>query len=186
MKVYLCTTNAQKLLQGSVACNEHGVKLVQKKLDVDEVQSEDTEYVARRKAEASFALVKEPILVSDDSWSFAGLNGFPGTYAKSVNTWFSEDDFIRLTRDLEDRRAILTQTLVYQDEHEQIIFRKDTVGTLLKEPRGTAGITIQKVISFEPDGRSIAEVIGTGTHYSGTQTLQVWQEFAKWYKENKS
>lgn len=186
MKVYLCTTNAQKLLQGSVACNEHGVKLVQKKLDVDEVQSEDTEYVARRKAEASYALVKEPILVSDDSWSFVGLNGFPGTYAKSVNTWFSEDDFIRLTRDLDDRRAILTQTLVYQDEHEQVVFSKETVGKLLKEARGTGGITIQKVISFEPDGRSIAEVIGTDTHYSGKQTMQVWQEFAEWYKQNKS
>lgn len=186
MKIYLCTTNTQKFVQGSSACSELGVKLIQKKLDVDEVQSEDTEYVARRKAEASFALVKEPILVSDDAWSFVGLNGFPGTYAKSINEWFSEDDFIRLTRDLVDRRAILTQTLVYQDEHEQVIFSKETVGTLLKEPHGSGGITIQKVISFEPDGRSIAEIIDTDTHYRGKQTMKVWQEFAAWYKKNKS
>lgn len=176
------TGNSQKVAIGKSVCSEYDITLIQHALDVDEVQSEDIEYVARRKAEAAFQLVKAPVIISDDAWNIFGLNGFPGTYAKSVNTWLTTDDYIRLTKDLNDRRAALTQSLVYQDEHTQAYFVHETIGTLLPEARGIAGFPIQKIISFEADNStSISEKIGSGSHYSGESTIQVWHEFCKWF-----
>lgn len=179
------TGNSQKFNIGYSVCSDNNISLLQETRDIDEIQSEDTEYVARCKAEAAFALFKKPVIISDDAWSISGLNGFPGTYAKSINEWLKPDDMIRLTKELTDRKASLIQTLVYQDSAIQKIFSRETVGTLLKEPRGENGATIQKIISFELDGvTSISEMIGNKTHYSGESTLLVWHDFVTWYKEN--
>lgn len=176
------TGNDQKFGMGKSVCSQYDIELTQNTFDIDEVQSEDIEYVARRKAEAAFQLTKAPVIISDDSWSIFGLNGFPGTYAKSINTWLTANDLIRLTRDLGDRRASVSQSLVYQDEHIQKYFVYETVGTILTEAHGETGAPIQKVISLEPDGKtSISEKIGTDSHYSGESTLQVWHDFAQWY-----
>lgn len=167
--------------KGRQVCKKYGIELVQRDLEIDEVQSEDIEYVARKKVEAAFSLLREPVVISDDAWVIHGLNGFPGTYAKSVNTWFTPADYIRLTKDLADRRVTLVQTLVYQDEHGQHFFKRETVGALLKEPSGQNGATIQKIVSMESDSSaSISDVMGGGTHYSGEDTLRVWHNFASW------
>ena len=180
------TGNSQKLGIGQSVCVDYAITLQQNELAIDEIQSEDTAYVARRKAEAAYALLKQPVIISDDAWSIHGLNGFPGTYAKSVNTWFSTDDYIRLTRDLTDRRISLFQTLVYQDHDVQQLFIRESLGVLLPEPRGERGAPIQKIASFEPDGvTSISEKMADKTHYSGEQTLLVWHDFAQWYTERQ-
>lgn len=179
------TGNSTKFLMGDTVCKEYDFTLVQNTQEVDEVQSEDTLYVAKRKAEAAFALIKAPVIISDDAWEIEGLNGFPGTYAKSVNTWFNADDYIRLTRDLENRTVFLVQTLVYQDEQVSKVFSHTTKGTLLLKPQGTATptATIMEVVSLRDDGMSIAEELETGATYSGESTLRVWREFAQWYTE---
>ncbi len=180
------TGNDEKLAMGQITCAKYGIELVQSALDIDEVQSHDIEYVARRKAEAAFALLKKPVIISDDAWEISGLNGFPGTYAKDVNNWFTAEDYLRLTKDLENREATIVQSIVYQDEHTQKFFVRRTKGVLLKEARGTTGKSIQRIVSFEPDQQtSISEIIGNGTHYSSEDTLLVWHDFAKWYKEQR-
>lgn len=176
------TGNNLKFGKGKAVCDEYGITLTQNTLDIDEIQSEDTEYVARRKAEAAFQLLKQPVIISDDAWAITALNGFPGTYAKSVNHWFTPEDYLRLLHDSTDRSATFTQTLVYQDEHVQKLFSHQTIGEILHESRGTAGASIMKIVSFEDDKqKSISEVIGSGSHYSGKSTLQVWKNFAEWF-----
>lgn len=150
------------------------------------MQSEEATYVARAKAETTFAQLGQPVIISDDSWEIHGLNGFPGTYAKSINTWLTADDLIRLTRDLDDRSATFRQMLVYQDGSRQKLFVRETPGILLSSARGSSGVAIQQIISLEPDGqKSISEMI-TGTHYTGSATLEVWHDFAKWYTESNT
>ncbi len=168
---------------GQSVCKANGIDIVQRSLDIDEVQSENPEYVARRKAEAAFAELEQPALISDDSWNIHGLNGFPGTYAKSVNAWFSPDDFLRLTKDLEDRSVSITQFLVYTDGKNQQLFSHTTTGTLLTESCGEAGASIQKVISFVPDNRSMSQTIDDNSFLESAQeTLHVWHEFIAWIK----
>ena len=180
------TSNPTKFLMGATVCKEYNIALIQNTHDIDEVQSEDVLHVAKRKAEAAFAFTKQPVIISDDAWEIEGLNGFPGTYAKSVNTWFNADDYIRLTKDLENRTVNLIQTLVYQDANTSKVFTCKTTGILLAEARGTAKptATIMEVVCLnKTSGLSIAEELETGTHYSAERTLKVWHEFATWFKE---
>lgn len=187
MKQLLFSTgNTEKFAMGQITCKKYDIKLIQSSLNIDEIQSHDVEYVARCKAETAFALLKQPVVISDDAWDIPGLNGFPGTYAKDINDWFTADDWLRLTRDLENREASILQTIVYQDERTQQFFIRRTTGILLKKSRGTNGRSIQKIVSLESDQRtSISEVIGDGVHYSGEGTLRVWHDFSQWFKDHK-
>lgn len=185
-QIIFSTGNHQKLLLGQTVCDEYKISLVQKDLGVDEVQSEDSLYVAQKKAKAAYDIAKEPLVISDNSWAFLGLNGFPGTYAKSINHWLTPADLLRLMEGVDDRRLLYTQVLVYQDATQQKVFKKEILGTTLYEARGKSGEPTQKIVSFEPDGaKSISEVLDTGSTFSGTETLQVWHDFAKWYTKKE-
>lgn len=182
--ILFSTGNPQKYSKAVSICSEYAINVIRGTQDIDEVQSEDTEYVARRKAEAAFAHYKQPVVISDDAWEIPGLNGFPGTYAKSINEWLTADDLIRLTHRLQDRRIFFIQTLVYYDGDAQQVFSRKTEGVLLPEPRGKVGVAIQKTVSLEPDRTtSVAEMMEGKTHYTRENTLRVWHDFAKWYTQ---
>jgi non-canonical purine NTP pyrophosphatase (RdgB/HAM1 family) len=184
-QILFSTGNAQKVAMGKTVCTPYDIEMFQKDLQIDEVQSENSEYVAKKKAEAAFSVAQKPLIISDDSWAFLGLNGFPGTYAKSVNTWLSPDDYLRLMEGVPDRRVLFTQLLVYQDKHGQKLFKKETGGAVLREARGKSGGSTQKITSFE-DGMTISEHLDSGNYFSGADTLEVWHAFAEWFSKKET
>ena len=181
-KLLFNTGNRTKLLNAQQVCAHYGVKVVQENIEVNEIQSEDPRQVAINKAKSVYSLLKKPVVVSDDSWSFMGLDGFPGVYMHSVNTWLKPGDFLRLTLPLKDRRVILTQFLVYIDEHGEKIFADNTEGKLLNEIRGNSPHPSHTIISMPGDnGLSIAEAYEQGIDRSERKTAKIWHDFAKWY-----
>jgi len=177
------TGNIQKFENGRAACLQAGIELLQQKLDIDEIQGEDSEVIIRDKAKKAFEILRQPVVVSDDSWHIPGLKGFPGPYMKSMNHWFTPDDFLHLTRSLKDRRIILVQLLAYYDESQQKVFRQEYTGELLKEARGNHNITSQAIITMPGDnGLSIAEVYDRDVNHAAREVSAGWHELIKWYQ----
>lgn len=180
------TGNADKFKIAEQICSQHGIALRQEIFDVDEIQSEDITYIAQKKAEAAFAVLQTPVIVRDDAWQFPGLNGFPGAYMKSINHWFTENDFLRLTKDLADRRAILTQTIVYIDSKTQKTFTHETSAYLLQEAHGKSSSPSENILTIEGDnGLSISEVMATNANHAERAPARAWHEFIEWYEEYK-
>jgi non-canonical purine NTP pyrophosphatase (RdgB/HAM1 family) len=174
------TGNAHKFDNGSRICNQHGIELHQKELDITEIQDNDGELVARDKAQKVYNLLQEPLIITDDSWIVPGLGGFPGVYMHAVNEWFTSEDWLRLTKDLEDRRIIMRQFLVYQDKDGQRVFVGDVLGTLLKQIQGASNHPNLSIIAFDNSGFSVAEQRARGESLTGANAT-VWHEFAPWY-----
>jgi non-canonical purine NTP pyrophosphatase (RdgB/HAM1 family) len=178
------TSNPVKFLTAQHVCDRYGIQLAQKGVDITEIQEEDPEKVACDKAAKAFEALKHPIVITDDSWSFSGLRGFPGVYMHSINKWFTAEDFLRLVLPLKDRRAALTQYLVYADGHEQKVFTKQTEGTLLKEIRGVSPYPSFQIITLAGDnGLSIAEAYDHATDKSKRQAAHIWYDFAEWFSK---
>jgi effector-binding domain-containing protein len=93
--IYATGNNLKYKLAAPVAL-QHNVQLTQSALDIDEIQSQDVEKVARDKAFKAFTVVKQPVFITDDSWSFMGLGGFPGVYMHDVAEWLSADEGVLL------------------------------------------------------------------------------------------
>lgn len=179
------TGNATKFLTAKHVCDRYDIRLTQETRDIVEIQDEP-ENVALDKAAKAYKLLKRPVVISDDSWSFSGLNGFPGVYMHAMNEWFTTEDFLRLTLPLEDRKVTLTQYLVYTDAQQQKVFAKRTAGTLLKEIRGKSEYPrCFQIITLAGDsGQSIAEVYDKAPDQTERQPAKVWFEFAAWFSNN--
>src|SRR5262249_23869246 len=136
LSLVFVTGSAEKFKLAREICEPLGLALVQRSLNTDEIQNEDSEVIIRDKVRKAVALVGEPVGVSDDSWDLPGLRGFPGPYIKSIDHWFTPEDFLNLTRPLKDRRAILVQLLAYSHGTKEHVVRKEHTGTLLTESRG--------------------------------------------------
>jgi inosine/xanthosine triphosphate pyrophosphatase family protein len=177
------TGNHEKFEIAQATCQPLGLELQMRAMDIDEIQAEDSEVVIARKARDAFAATGQPVVVSDDSWNIPGLRGFPGPYMKSMDYWFTPQDFINLTRPLEDRRIILVQLLAYQDTDTQKIFRREYTGALLTEPRGTYGQPLKKVVTMPGDnGLSIAEVYDQEHRvHTDREVSAGWRDLATWY-----
>ena len=175
------TSNDIKVQAATVVCNEFGFKFDRHVIDFVEIQSSDGQAIARHKAEQAYAELKQPVVVTDDSWLTPDLNGFPGPYMKQVNDWFSTDDWLRLTRDLEDRRMILRQIIVYQDVDGQHVFECELEALLLRESRSTTDIKHFSIISFDGGKHSAAEMSENGE--SAIKHLNnSWHDFCEWLK----
>ncbi len=173
------TSNDIKVLAAKEVCNEFGISFDRDNIDFVEIQADDGTAIARHKAEQAFVQLQKPVVVTDDSWLIPGLNGFPGPYMKQVNDWFSVDDWLRLTRDLDDRRMILRQIVVYQDTMRQQLFVSDLEAILLKESRSTTGIKHFSIISFDGGKHSAAELTERGES-SIKHLSNSWHELCEW------
>jgi XTP/dITP diphosphohydrolase len=182
-EITFVTGNADKVWTANRICKDFGITLVQTTFDIVEIQAEDAEIIAREKAKRAYELVGGPVVVNDDSWIIPGLNGFPGPYMKSMNHWFSAEDFLRLTKPLTDRRIFLSQYTIYQDKNGARLFQRDIEGILLKEVRGEHAIAPHTAItSFDGGANSVAENFSKD-HPSIDQHQTTWHDFAKWYTE---
>lgn len=185
-RLIFSTGNDQKYLTAKHVCDLSDIALVQQDIEVTEIQEEDPEKVALDKAQKAFQAIGEPLVITDDSWAFSGLKGFPGVYMHSINEWFTPEDFLRLTLPLEDREITLTQYLVYIDESGHQVFKNQTKGTVLKEIRGTRTYPSHTIMALEGDnGLSVAEAYDQATDKSTRKSAQVWHDFVRWYTKNK-
>ena len=185
-QVIFATGNNEKFLTAQQACQKAHIQLLQRDVETVEIQSEDPKAVALDKAQKAFATIQKPVVITDDSWNFIALNGFPGVYMHSMNKWFTADDYLRLMRGVEDRRCLLTQYLIYCDQNGMKVFTKTWQGGLLEEARGRSKHASHEIIAMDGDnGLTIAEVYEQVSDTSNSPTAHIWHEFAAWVTSSK-
>lgn len=187
LRIYFATSNKEKLLIAQAVCSQIGINVEQAKVDLDEIQGEDPKIIVEDKVRRAYAKLSKPVVVSDDSWDIPALNGFPGPYMKSINHWFTAQDFLRLLEGVKERAVILHQYLAYYDGEKLRIFSNDLGGQLIQEPRGKNERSPNTTITVldHDSGKTVAEIFEQGLdavveRYRGRR--DVWHDFAEWYK----
>ncbi len=186
--INFATTNKEKLQIAQIVCSEADISIVPITLEIDEIQGEDPEIIVRDKALRAYEKFGKPIVVSDDTWNFEALKGFPGAYMKSVNHWFTPQDFLRLMEGVENRNVTLHQYLAYTDGKMMKIFKNDLHGKIIHEVRGKDSKSPNAtVIELDSDnGNTIAEVFEQGREAVVARYKNrpdVWHELAEWYSK---
>ncbi|HEU4966786.1 MAG TPA: non-canonical purine NTP pyrophosphatase [Candidatus Saccharimonadales bacterium] len=184
MQLIFVTGNREKFEIAEATCQPLGITLLHKNISTDEIQGEESEPIILHKAQAAYRLLKAPLVVSDDFWRIPSLQGFPGPYMKSVNSWFTPQNWLDLTQHLTDRQIILDQSLCYCDATIQKVFKVSHNGTLLPEARGHYGNPLQKVLSMPGDnGLSVAEAYDRGTVHAERDVAAGWRQLAAWLQD---
>ena len=179
--LFFVTSNTGKFNYAVQQLDAYGIQLEQKSLDVMEIQSESVEDIAQHKAASAYEILQAPLLVNDAHWNIPALNGFPGPYMAYVDRWFSPDDFLRLMTDVDDRRVILTEVVVYHDHYQSKVFTGSVAGVILEAASGQSQRhSFDPVVSFRSDKKSLSQA-----HSEALPTMQngllMWRDFAAWY-----
>ena len=175
--ILFATGNDRKLGEAKLACDLFKIKVTQVTLAIDEIQSHDPVQISRHKADEAFRLVGQPVVITDTSWNFPALRGFPGGYMRDVAEWFTEDNFLNLMRGEQDRRVSFTETITYKDSSQTKVFSKEFWGVVVDKPRG-GGISIENVVEFE--GYTLGERRDQG-RFSHKAEDYIWYAFAEWF-----
>lgn len=182
--LFFATGNANKFYEASQICSKFDVELVQKSVDIDEIQHHDSLKIAEAKARRAYELVGEPVVVNDSSWDIPTLGGFPGGYMKDVAAWLTTEDFQRIMSDKSDRRIFLHEVVAYCDESTLNVFTFRRLGHFLDTPRGKAPPSFARLVQMESDDMTISEIFDKGNwNTDRPNEYKHWYDFAEWYRE---
>ncbi len=185
--IYFATTNKEKIQIAQTVCSEADITVQPVALDIDEIQGENPEVIVRDKAKRAFEQLGKPVVVSDDTWDIPSLKGFPGAYMKSINYWFTPDDFLRLMKGVENREIILHQYIAYTDGRVTKVFKNDMSGQIINEARGKSEKSPNMTVTVldSDNGKTIAEVLDQGEEAVVARYKNqpdAWHGFVEWYK----
>lgn len=171
--------NAQSFFAGS------GMTLVQKKIDIYEIQGSDALAIAQSKAKQAWDNFHEPLFINDAYWLIPALGGFPGPYMKYINSWFEPEDFINLMQGKSDWTIILRDTIIYMDENGPQVFTNDHKGRILESVfPGEHRKPSDAVISLSVSGKSLAEELADKSFFLEGEDV-IWKNFMDWLKSEK-
>ena len=156
--VAFVTGNWRKARDLKMACEPYDVEIEQLDLPVDEIQSNDPTDIAVKKAKQAYKLAGRPVVVQDGYWNILALHGFPGAFMSYVTKWLTAEDFLKLMQDKTDRTILGTDTLVYYDGKRHKAFSQDYQGTIAHEPKGKGFCSIDQLIVFPGQTKTIAEI----------------------------
>lgn len=179
MELFFITGNQIKVQEAQKYCE--GITFIQQKIELQEIQNSDIAAIALDKAQKAFEITKKPLVVSDNGWLIPAIKGFPGPFMKYINQWFEPQDFLNLMLYKTDRTIIARDVIVYMDKHGHHVIQRDMSGKILYTPKGASGHSLDKVISFSPSGKSIAEFKDEGG-FGFDDTENAWHLLSQWVK----
>lgn len=158
MELYFITGNKEKLLHAQHALQGTYIELVQKNLNVPEIQSVDVDEIASFSAHWAAEKIKKPVVVTDAGYYISALNGFPGPFVKYINNWLKAEDILKIMEGKKDRSIIVRCCLAYcEPMQEPKIFKIQVKGMIANTPAKQSNTTeINRL--FIPDGYT--EVMG--------------------------
>ncbi len=135
------------------------INLVQKKLAVPEIQSDNVTEIAKYSAIWARDRLKGDLIVTDAGFYIRGLNGFPGPYIKYINRCLSVEDIVKLLEDKNDRSIYIKDCLVYYSGDGKIkVFENEIQGTITNNVKFKTGSMIERLVIPEELGCTIAEL----------------------------
>jgi XTP/dITP diphosphohydrolase len=185
MKLYLVTGNPKKIEVAKFALANHGIDVEQLEMDTPEIQSSETEEVAKYSVKFAADKTGKIVIKGDFGMGIEMLNGFPGPFVKFINKWFSVEQFSSLYKDVPNPKAYFIDSLGYcEPGKEPVCFSTKTFGNLIDKPRGDNGNMVDSL--FVPQGykKTIAEL-------SKEESMKLWandryDQLAKYLKDKES
>ncbi|MDG7044780.1 MAG: RdgB/HAM1 family non-canonical purine NTP pyrophosphatase [Nitrososphaerota archaeon] len=151
------TSNEGKYNEASFIMNVFGIKLVWRKTEKKEVQSDDVETVALEAAKAAAIYESSPFIIEDDGLFIDCLNGFPGPYSSYVLIKLGLERVLKLI-DEDDRRARFKSAVALHLDGRFMIFTGIAEGTISFAKKGDLGFGYDPIFIPDVGKRTMAEM----------------------------
>ncbi len=117
--IFFVTGNYYKFQAAKIALKNTGIRLIQKKMEVPEIQDESVKKIAMFSASWAANIFKKPAIVSDGGCYIKALNGFPGPFIKYISKWLSAEDLLRIMSGKKNRRVVWVGCVAYCEPNKK-------------------------------------------------------------------
>jgi XTP/dITP diphosphohydrolase len=179
-RLFFVSSNKNKFKEAKNITSKFGLKLKFLKSNLQEIQSNNLEEIAKYKAIHAFSVCSKPVIVEDDGLFINSLNGFPGSYSSFVFNTIGNRGILRLMSN--DRAARFRSIIAYCERGDSVhLFIADVEGTISKKEQG---IRWGFDPIFIPNGKnkSYAQLIEKNQISHRYLALK---KFANWYLSKK-
>ena len=154
IKLVYVTGNKDKIAAAKKCMENLDVDIIQKDIDVPEIQADTNEEVANFSSKYASEVLKEDCVKNDGGLVIPALNVFPGPYAKYVEYTLGEQGILDLMVNKTDRTAYWVEAWSYcKYGKEPVCFIGKFYGSISTEIRGENGHGYDKV--FIPEGKNV-------------------------------
>ena len=127
-------------------------------IDIDEVQSMDLEYVARRKVEEAFKVLKKPVITDDVGVFIEAWNDFPGPFVKYIYQIVGLKKILEILEKEKNRNVVVKCAVGYHDGEKAHVFIGEVKGIIALKERGTEGWGFDPIIIPNGETQTFAEM----------------------------
>ena len=180
MQLIFATTNKHKIESAKLVLGKHGIEVVGKEIEVDEIQSNSPEAVIIDKVRKCYKKVKSPLIAMDSGLFIEPLGGFPGIYTKFIIESIGDTGIMKLAKKIKPCKAYVQRMIGYTDGKIVKIFSSRGYGEILQERRGVRGRNYDAIFYVPNKEKTLAEL---------TQEERVevwgdaWEKLALWLKQ---
>lgn len=133
--LYFATSNKNKFVEAKSILSEFGISLGLFKCNLQEIQSDTLEEVARHKAAQAHLLCSKPVIVEDDGLFISSLKGFPGPYSSFAYETIGNKGIIKLVS--HNRAAAFRSVIAYCEKRSDVkLFGSNVRGSISKKLQG--------------------------------------------------
>ena len=130
-KLFFASSNENKFQEAERILSDLGVQINFYKTILEEIQSNDLNDIAEKKAINAYDLIQKPVIIEDDGLFINSLNGFPGPYSSYVYDTIGNKGIIRLLENIESRDAKFVAMIAYWNGNDDVqVFESSIPGKI--------------------------------------------------------
>ncbi len=141
-------------------------KVVNKNLELFEIQSLNVEEVIHQKLNDAYAQIMSPIIVDDVSLVITAMGKLPGPFIKYFLEELGTDGICKMVALSNEKKAIAKVCIGYKDSKGMRIFSGEIKGVIANEPKGEGGFGWDSL--FIPDGYTQTRASMSDADYDAT------------------
>jgi len=112
-QIIFVTTNEGKLQSAREYIKD--TEVISYKFELDEPRSDDVKYIAKKKVEQAYNILKKPCIALDAGFFIDELNGFPRAYVNPTLETIGIKGLIKLMEGVDNRDCHFKECLAYYD-----------------------------------------------------------------------
>lgn len=184
-KIYFLSSNKGKIEEVKLHLKKFGIKVIGRKIDIEENKFEKQEQIAKEKARNAAKLIKKPVIVEDTGLYLKSYKNFPGINAKFVFKCIGLKGILKLLEG-RTRKAYFKTVVAYcKPNGRPLIFTgicKGRISTKIRKPI-IPKLPYDSIFITEGEKRTFSQMTKEEkAKYS--HRAKALEKFAKWFNRN--
>ena len=151
-KLFFASSNENKFQEAERILSDLGVQINFYKTILEEIQSNDLNDIAEKKAIIAYDLIQKPVIIEDDGLFINSLNGFPGPYSSYAYDTIGNKGIMDLLENSQVRDAKFVSIIAYCDNDYGVKLFESSIPGKISSVIEKGGWGYDPI--FIPDGES--------------------------------